>query len=58
MSRLSVIYGSKLPYWVTFMIDKFTIRELCNQIGNIVRVQYVKCCNGIRADMLLIYIDL
>ena len=26
MSRLSVIYGSKLPYWVTFI--KFAIREL------------------------------
>jgi len=34
MRLLSVIYGSKLPYWVTFVIDKFTIRELCNQIGN------------------------
>jgi len=22
MSRLSLKYGSKLPYWVTFVIDK------------------------------------
>jgi len=28
MSRLSLKYGSKLPYWVTFMIDKFAISKL------------------------------
>jgi hypothetical protein len=28
MSRLSLKYGSKLPYWVTFVIDKFAISKL------------------------------
>ena len=31
MSQLSVKYGSKLPYWVTFVIDKFTNRELLHE---------------------------
>jgi len=38
MSRLSVIYGSKLPYWVTFVIDKFTIRELVTKLGTLYNV--------------------
>jgi hypothetical protein len=28
MSQLSLKYGSKLPYWVTFVIDKFAISKL------------------------------